>query len=170
MVDFTCRKPSAIGLHFPRRFVIETKTSTKRLKSCRCSRLKPSCAALASIQCTELSSLKWSDLKYVCWHQGGPIYRGRDTSLRRLSPSRDRWRFTTSADIAVGSFSDMAEVSGQVLLLPLPEVASSLDRLTISASSKPGGAYRRLGNARRQVASLKRAAYAPRHEQRSLRV
>jgi hypothetical protein len=22
--------------------------------------------------------LKWSDLKYVIWHQGGPIYRGED--------------------------------------------------------------------------------------------
>jgi signal transduction protein with GAF and PtsI domain len=32
-------------------------------------------------------SLKWSDLKYVNWHQGGPICRGRDTSPRRLSRS-----------------------------------------------------------------------------------
>jgi hypothetical protein len=32
-------------------------------------------------------SLKWSDLKYVFWHQGGPICRGGDTSLKRLLPS-----------------------------------------------------------------------------------
>src|ERR1019366_3140591 len=32
-------------------------------------------------------SMKWSDLKYVFWHQGGPICRGRGTSLRRLSRS-----------------------------------------------------------------------------------
>jgi len=35
--------------------------------------------------------LKWSDLKYVFWHQGGPICRGRDTSLRRSSRSCGRW-------------------------------------------------------------------------------
>jgi type III restriction enzyme len=32
-------------------------------------------------------SLKWSDLKYVIWHQGGPICRGSATSLRRSLPS-----------------------------------------------------------------------------------
>jgi predicted pyridoxine 5'-phosphate oxidase superfamily flavin-nucleotide-binding protein len=32
-------------------------------------------------------SLKWSDLKYVFWHQGGPICRGGDSSLKRLLPS-----------------------------------------------------------------------------------
>ncbi len=32
-------------------------------------------------------SLKWSDLKYVFWHQGGPICRGGDTRLKRSSPS-----------------------------------------------------------------------------------
>jgi Sigma-70, region 4 len=31
--------------------------------------------------------LKWSDLKYVFWHQGGPICRGRSISLKRLSRS-----------------------------------------------------------------------------------
>ena len=31
--------------------------------------------------------LKWSDLKYVFWHQGGPKCRGSVTSLKRLSPS-----------------------------------------------------------------------------------
>ena len=35
--------------------------------------------------------LKWSDLKYVFWHQGGPICRGRDTSLKRSSRSCGRW-------------------------------------------------------------------------------
>src|ERR1039458_7147342 len=34
--------------------------------------------------------LKWSDLKYVFWHQGGPICRERNTSLRRLSRSCGR--------------------------------------------------------------------------------
>src|SRR5271169_395693 len=32
-------------------------------------------------------SLKWSDLKYVIWHQGGPICRGSVTNPRRSSPS-----------------------------------------------------------------------------------
>jgi hypothetical protein len=35
-------------------------------------------------------SMKWSDLKYVIWHQGGPICRGRGTSLKRLSRSCGR--------------------------------------------------------------------------------
>src|SRR5271170_4699451 len=30
---------------------------------------------------------KWSDLKYVFWHQGGSICRGRGTRLKRSSPS-----------------------------------------------------------------------------------
>ena len=38
-------------------------------------------------------SMKWSDLKYVIWHQGGPICRGRGTSLRRLSRSCGRLTF-----------------------------------------------------------------------------
>jgi hypothetical protein len=33
---------------------------------------------------------KWSDLKYVFWHQGGPICRGSVTSLKRLSRSCGR--------------------------------------------------------------------------------
>ena len=37
--------------------------------------------------------MKWSDLKYVIWHQGGPICRGRGTSLRRLSRSCGRLTF-----------------------------------------------------------------------------
>ncbi|MGA8694975.1 MAG: aminotransferase class III-fold pyridoxal phosphate-dependent enzyme [Xanthobacteraceae bacterium] len=36
---------------------------------------------------TDPPSLKWSDLKYVFWHQGGPKCRGSVTSLKRLSPS-----------------------------------------------------------------------------------
>jgi len=36
---------------------------------------------------TEAPSKKWSALKYVFWHQGGPICRGRSTSLKRLSRS-----------------------------------------------------------------------------------
>src|SRR6185437_1915806 len=35
-------------------------------------------------------SMKWSDLKDVFWHQGGPINRGRSTSSRRLSRSCGR--------------------------------------------------------------------------------
>jgi len=34
--------------------------------------------------------LKWSDLNYVFWHQGGPICRGRDTRLKRSSRSCGR--------------------------------------------------------------------------------
>ena len=37
----------------------------------------------------EPPSLKWSDLRYVIWHQGGPICRGSDTSRKRLSRSCD---------------------------------------------------------------------------------
>ena len=37
--------------------------------------------------------MKWSDLKYVIWYQGGPICRGRGTSLRRLSRSCGRLTF-----------------------------------------------------------------------------
>ena len=36
---------------------------------------------------TDPPSMKWSDLKHVFWHQGGPICQGRGTSLRRLSRS-----------------------------------------------------------------------------------
>ena len=36
---------------------------------------------------SEAPSKKWSALKYVFWHQGGPICRGRSTSLKRLSRS-----------------------------------------------------------------------------------
>ena len=35
----------------------------------------------------ESPPLKWSDLRYVFWHQGGPICRGSATSPKRLSPS-----------------------------------------------------------------------------------
>jgi hypothetical protein len=34
--------------------------------------------------------LKWSDVKYVFWHQGGPICRGRGTRLKRSSRSCGR--------------------------------------------------------------------------------
>jgi hypothetical protein len=34
--------------------------------------------------------LKWSDLKYVVWHQGGPKCRGSVISLKKLSPSWDK--------------------------------------------------------------------------------
>ena len=40
--------------------------------------------------CTEPPPLKWSDLNDVIWPQGGPIWRGRDTSLKRLSRSCGR--------------------------------------------------------------------------------
>ena len=36
---------------------------------------------------------KWSDLKYVFWHQGGPLCRGSITSLKRSSRSCVRWMF-----------------------------------------------------------------------------
>ena len=39
---------------------------------------------------TDPPPLKWSDLNYVFWHQGGPICRGRDTHLKRLSRSCGR--------------------------------------------------------------------------------
>src|SRR5436305_11456095 len=34
--------------------------------------------------------LKWSDLKYVCWHQGGPKCRESIISLKRSSRSYGR--------------------------------------------------------------------------------
>jgi hypothetical protein len=37
--------------------------------------------------CRDPPSLKWSDLRYGFWHQGGPIWRGGDTSPKRSSPS-----------------------------------------------------------------------------------
>ena len=51
---------------------------------------------------TEPPPLKWSDLKYVSWHQGGSERRGRDTSRKRLSRSCGRlaasqMAFTSSA-------------------------------------------------------------------------
>jgi hypothetical protein len=35
--------------------------------------------------------LKWSDLKYVFWHQGGLLWRRNGTRLKRLSRSCDKW-------------------------------------------------------------------------------
>ena len=49
---------------------------------------------LCTVSCAvDPPSMKWSDLKYVIWHQGGPICRGRGTSLRRLSRSCGRLTF-----------------------------------------------------------------------------
>ena len=42
---------------------------------------------LIAWNCSDPPSMKWSDLKYVFWHQGGPICRGGDTSPKRSSPS-----------------------------------------------------------------------------------
>src|ERR1039458_5408386 len=58
-------------------------------------------------------SLKWSDLKYVFWHQGGPICRGRGTSLRRLSRSCGKSMF----------------LSHRARALPMQSARSALARL-----------------------------------------
>ena len=44
-------------------------------------------ATVNSLWVFDPPSMKWSDLKYVFWHQGGPICRGGDTSPKRSSPS-----------------------------------------------------------------------------------
>lgn len=44
----------------------------------------------AAIQDIDRPPQRWSDLKYVFWHQGGPRCRGRSTHPMRLSQSCDR--------------------------------------------------------------------------------
>jgi len=51
-----------------------------------CERQQEACV-VGSRTAVDPPSLKWSDLKYVIWHQGGPICRGSATSLRKSLPS-----------------------------------------------------------------------------------